>query len=257
MGKIKVLLLGGDGASTRIVFHFLSEHFEVVRCIREQPVPRSQFLKNRAKKLGWPTVIGQVLFQAGIAPILKKIAASRLAEIFRENHLNDAPIPDDKLLKINSINDPETIEIARQTEAGVVVVNGTRILSKRLLAAVPVPILNTHAGITPLYRGVHGGYWALANGDRANCGVTVHLVDTGIDTGGILHQTRIAPTRRDNFATYPSLQLAAALPLLKRAVEDAAAGHLQPQPAPPGTSRLWYHPTVWEYLNSLIFRGIK
>ena len=257
MSKTKVLLLGGDGASTRIVFHFLSAHFEVVRCIREQPVPRSQFLKNRAKKLGWPMVIGQVVFQAGIAPILKKLAAGRLAEIFRENSLRDMPVPDDKLLKVNSINDPATIETVRQTEVDVVVVNGTRILSKRLLAAVPAPILNTHAGITPLYRGVHGGYWALANGDRANCGVTVHLVDAGIDTGGILYQTHIEPTRRDNFATYPLLQLAAALPFLKRAVEDAAAGRLQTQPAPPGVSRLWYHPTTWQYLKSLIFRGIK
>lgn len=257
MSRTKILMLGGDGSSTRVVFHFLSEHFEVVRCIREQPVPRKQFLQNRAKKLGWPTVVGQMIFQAGIAPILKKLAAGRLAEIFRENTLNDAPIPDDKLLKVNSINDPETIEIVRQTKADVVVVNGTRILSKRLLAAVSVPILNTHAGITPLYRGVHGGYWALANGDRANCGVTVHLVDAGIDTGGILYQTRIEPTRRDNFATYPSLQLAAALPFLKRAAEDAAAGRLQTQPAPPGESKLWYHPTVWQYLKALIFKGIK
>ena len=41
-----------------------------------------------------------------------------------------------------------------------------------------------HAGITPQYRGVHGGYWAVVNNDPEHCGVTIHFVDKGIDTGG-------------------------------------------------------------------------
>ena len=46
------------------------------------------------------------------------------------------------------------------------VVNGTRILSRRMLESIDAVFLNMHVGITPKYRGVHGGYWALANGDR-------------------------------------------------------------------------------------------
>jgi methionyl-tRNA formyltransferase len=43
-----------------------------------------------------------------------------------------------------------------------------------------------HAGITPRYRGTHGGYWVLLNNDPGHCGVTIHLVDPGIDTGSIV-----------------------------------------------------------------------
>ena len=58
---------------------------------------------------------------------------------------------------------------------------------------MPCPVLNYHAGITPKYRGMNGGYWALATGDAGNFGATVHLVDAGVDTGGVLHQVRGRP----------------------------------------------------------------
>ena len=60
-------------------------------------------------------------------------------------------------------------------------VNGTRIISSRVLDSIGCPIINTHAGITPRYRGVHGGYWALAEGHPEEVGTTVHLVDKGIE----------------------------------------------------------------------------
>ncbi|RZK35168.1 MAG: formyl transferase, partial [Hymenobacter sp.] len=151
------------------------------------------------------------------------------------------------LSAVPSVNSPECIALLQELQPDVVVVNGTRIIGKKVLASVPCPFLNTHAGITPLYRGVHGGYWALANNDPSHCGVSVHLVDTGIDTGGILYQALIAPTAEDNFTTYPLLQLAAGLPLLARGVRDALAGTLRRRPAPVGESRLWSHPTLSEY----------
>ena len=114
-----------------------------------------------------------------------------------------------------------------------------------------------HAGITPRYRGVHGGYWALASGDAAHCGVTVHLVDAGIDTGGILAQALIRPTPVDSFVTYPLLQLAAGLPLLVDAARAGLAGTLRPLPADAASpSRLWSHPTLAQWLSGWR-RGVK
>jgi methionyl-tRNA formyltransferase len=98
-----------------------------------------------------------------------------------------------------------------------------------------------------MYRGVHGAYWALADGAPHACGVTVHLVDAGIDTGGILEQALIRPTARDNFVTYPLLQTAAALPLLQRVIRRGLKGALVVQPNPEGKSALRSHPTLLEY----------
>src|SRR5690606_31292352 len=137
-----------------------------------------------------------------------------------------SPIPPHLISNGASINDPSTRAILRDVSPDVVVVNGTRIIAQSVLDAVDAPFLNTHAGITPAYRGVHGGYWALAEGQPELCGVTVHRVDRGIDTGDVIAQAIVHPTRADNFQTYPLLQLKAALPLLQDAVRAAASEKL-------------------------------
>ncbi|MOA28997.1 phosphoribosylglycinamide formyltransferase [compost metagenome] len=111
-------------------------------------------------------------------------------------------------------------------------------------------------GITPRYRGVHGGYWALANRDRENCGVTVHLVDKGIDTGGVMYQDVIHPDHRDNFNTYPIHQIAKAIPLLKKTLSDIRQNQVLIKPGVT-PSTLWYHPTIFEYLKTRLTIGVK
>jgi methionyl-tRNA formyltransferase len=125
-----------------------------------------------------------------------------------------------------------------------------------VLDAVNCKFINIHAGITPKYRGVHGAYWALLSDDPEKCGVTVHLVDPGIDTGSIIAQKTITVTRKDNFVTYPLLQLAAGIPMLQAAVADCLGGDLDLKPAS-GSSRLWYHPTMGQYLYHRLFKGKK
>lgn len=244
----KLVILAGPGESTNILFHSLEQEFGVYRVIVETPVSQKQLLKRRAEKLGWSTVFGQILFKLLIAKPLESASQLRLATIRQREQLDNRPIPEDRIIRVSSVNAPECIEQLQALQPNVVVVNGTRIIAKKVLTSVPCKFINTHAGITPLYRGVHGGYWALANDDRAHCGVSVHLVDPGIDTGAIIAQTTIEPTAEDNFVTYPLLQLAAGLPLLKQAVYAALRGDVKLQPAPAGQSKLWSHPTLREYI---------
>jgi methionyl-tRNA formyltransferase len=143
----------------------------------------------------------------------------------------------------------------QQLQPRAILVMGTRLIAGEVLRSVDAPFINYHAGVTPKYRGVHGGYWARAEGDDDNFGVTVHLVDEGIDTGTVLYQDRLAPSPTDNYSTYPYLQLAAALPLLERAARDAIAGSLRPQRVDL-PSRLWSHPTLWAYVRTGVRRGV-
>jgi len=161
------------------------------------------------------------------------------------------------LTKVTSVNSDETIHLLQELQPSVVVVSGTRIIAAKVLHCTPTVFINMHAGITPMYRGVHGGYWALVKHDVEACGVTVHEVDTGVDTGRILGQTRITPNGSDNFATYGFLQLVAGLPLLKKAIADACAGRLQPLAAPAGASQLWTHPTLTQYVYHWVKSGVK
>jgi methionyl-tRNA formyltransferase len=179
--------------------------------------------------------------------LLSRFAKQRLRGIFNEYHLDDAAIPEEQLLKVSSVNAPEAVSAIRARSPKVIVVNGTRIIRREVLESVPATFLNTHAGITPKYRGAHGAYWALLNNDAERCGVTIHVVDPGIDTGPVVAQAIIAPTAEDSFVTYPFLQLAAALPVLVNSVGQALEGKLTTRPAE-GETAVWYHPGALQYL---------
>ncbi len=254
---MRIVVLAQPGPLTCIAYNAVAAEFPIAATILEERVPRAQLLRRRVKKLGVARAFGQVLFRAGIAPALSWSARTRVAAIKREFALDESPIPADTIVRVSSVNAPECIAALQQLRPDVVIVAGTRILSAATLGAVRATFVNTHAGITPLYRGVHGGYWALSEDRRDACGVTVHLVDTGVDTGGILRQGLIAPTAHDNFTTYPWLQTAVGVQLLRDVLRDLAAGKVQTQPPPPGPSRLWTHPTAWQYLWNRWRAGVK
>jgi hypothetical protein len=253
-----VVVLGRDRSSTRSVVHgLMTAGIPVTRVILERREPRLAFLRRRERRYGLDTVIGQLLFLGAVVPVLRLVSRERRRRLGVMSGLNDGPLDEELVARVPSANDPGTIDVLRTLAPRVVVINGTRILSRDVLTAVPATFLNLHAGITPGYRGAHGGYWALADGHPDRCGVTVHVVDPGIDTGAVVDQATIEPTDADDFTTYPLLQLAAGLPMLVRAVRDALDGTIATRPAPEMPSRTWTHPTAWGYLWRRIRRGIR
>jgi hypothetical protein len=253
-----VVLLAGPGDTTDIVANYLAARVPDLEVVVEQPQSRVELARRRAKRRGWPTVIGQVLFVTLALPLLRWRGRRRIAAIVSDAGLDVDPFPVQH--RVASVNGPETIALQEARHPDVVVVNGTRIIASAVLDTISCPIINTHAGITPGYRGVHGGYWALADGRPDQVGTTVHLVDQGIDTGGVLGRSTFAVTADDSIATYPYLHLAAGLPLLAEQVGQVLAGDkLSPmvEDIPTGSSRLRLHPTLWQYARLRMARGIR
>jgi folate-dependent phosphoribosylglycinamide formyltransferase PurN len=250
----KIVLLAGRWNTTPIVFNFLQKNFSIEASILEDPVPKKEFLKKRIRKLGSRVVAGQVLFQLLVARPLGLTSKRRIQEIVRAYELDEQPIS--YPIQVPSVNSSRCLEVLKKLKPDLVVVHGTRIISKKLLQEVNCPFINIHAGITPRYRGSHGAYWALANSDKENCGVTVHLVDAGIDTGNVLFQQVITITQKDNFITYPYLQLAEGLKLLRKAIPLLFEGKAEPVKKELD-SALWHHPTLWGYLSLWLRKGVK
>lgn len=252
-----IVLLLDDSGLSRIIYHALAREFSIEAVVREAKPSRRVFLMQRLKKFGWRTVLGQIIFAKCIVPLLRQETSRRRADILRQYGLDETPIPAERVIDLLSVNDIEVVALLQKLSPQVIVVNGTRILEEKLLNATDGVFLNTHVGITPLYRGVHGGYWALASGDPEHFGITVHKIDKGIDTGDIVAQALIQPSDADNFSTYPLLQVAFAIPLLKQAIRDALSGKLIALPAAAGLSKLWTHPTVFQYLKHRIALGVR
>jgi hypothetical protein len=211
-GGGRVVLLAGPGYSTDLVANYLAARVPDLVVVVEDPQSRLEMARRRARRVGWSPVVGQVLFVALLQPVLRRMGTRRRAAIFRAASLDTAHrAPSHRVL---SVNDEETVA---------------------LLSSL---------------RGVHGGYWALAEQHPEWVGTTVHLVDPGIDTGGILAQSTFEVSPGDTIATYPDLHLVHGLPLLGGEVEKVMAGTvLEPLPTSiaPG-SGFYYHPTIWGYL---------
>lgn len=255
MDRIKVLMLAGNCESTTFMYNGINDHYHIDKVIIEEPVSKKHLLKRRAKTIGFSKVLGQLAF-IGYNVWLKKASKNRINEIKRSNNLDNKRIDQKIISKVRSINSPETVALLKKYRPDVVIVNGTRIISKEIIEAIDTLFINSHVGITPKYRGAHGGYWALTENDNQNCGVTVHLIDTGIDTGGVLYQDKIEVTHKDTFNTYPYLQIAAAIPLMRQAIPDVA-NKVHKIKKVNLISKLWSHPTILEYLKHRVFQGVK
>ena len=63
------------------------------------------------------------------------------------------------------------------------------IISKEIIKGVNCPIINLHISYLPYNRGAHPNFWSFY--DKTPSGVTIHLVNEGIDTGPIIYQRHI------------------------------------------------------------------
>ena len=86
--------------------------------------------------------------------------------------------------EVDSINSTESVRLLQEHKIDVLVYAGAGILKKPLIEAVPLGVLNAHMGLLPSYRGMNVAEWAAWNRDPVGC--SVHLIDSGIDTGDIL-----------------------------------------------------------------------
>lgn len=249
-------MLASSGQSTDILFQVLDREHKVTQVIMEEHESKKVFLKRRIRKLGLIQVAGQILFQILVVPLLRATSSSTQKKILEKSGLSDAGIPAETIKEVVSVNHPDVAKIIAIAKPDVIVVNGTRIISKKILSAVECPVINMHSGITPGYRGVHGAYWALVNNDLPHCGVTVHLVDAGVDTGEVLYQATIQVDKQDNFTTYPLKQLTQGIPLMLTAIQNIFDGEVNPF-SPGGNSAQWYHPTIWQYLYYRFTRKVK
>lgn len=136
MCEKRIVLLGSRGLSTKIVFNALNDKFGINTAIIEDKEDTKMFIKRRIKRLGLFTVIGQILFQLFIAKLLYRESEHRINQIINENYLKTISIPNAKRREVKSINSQETIELLKQINPDIIIVNGTRIISKEVIMSV-------------------------------------------------------------------------------------------------------------------------
>ncbi len=94
-----------------------------------------------------------------------------------------------RLERVNDLNGTEAQSVLQAMKPDLLVLGGTPIIRAPILDIPTFGTVNVHMGILPRYRGRNVAEWAVF--ENAPVGLTVHLVDPGVDTGAILQQRHV------------------------------------------------------------------
>ena len=240
------------------MYNHLASKFGDVVAVIEEPVPRLQLARRRAKRLGWTTVAGQMAFVALVMPLLNRLGQTRIDGILVDSGSDTSEIPDPRY--VDSVNSAATIQLLRDLHPAVIVVNGTRdhlkhcALCDRLhLRQHPRRDNSARPGSTA------------ATGRYGITAVTWPAPPSiswipGSTQEGCSHKGRSRLVHGTSFATYPYLHLACGLPLLTECVEKILNGETPPPVKSlddSGDSTLRWHPTLWGYLRGRLADHVK
>jgi methionyl-tRNA formyltransferase len=133
---------------------------------------------------------------------------------------------------------PFAEEIAAETFDVFILASYGKILPQRLLDVPRLGALNVHPSLLPKYRGATPIQSALRNGDERT-GVSIMLMDAGMDTGPIVLQEKVEIAADEDYATLHDRLALYGGELLARALALAETGRLQatPQHGKPSITR--------------------
>ena len=136
------------------------------------------------------------------------------------------------LLQPEKVNRPESVDAIRRLEPDVlVVVAFGSILKKPLLDIAPLGSVNVHASLLPAYRGMAPVQWTLVHGRRTT-GVTIMLLDEGMDTGPVLERRVVEVDPVETAGELLGRLALEGASLLLETLRGLAAGTLVPVPQP-------------------------
>jgi folate-dependent phosphoribosylglycinamide formyltransferase PurN len=126
-------------------------------------------------------------------------------------------------------NSSSAIAQLKQWSPDLVIFTGGNILRDELLKVPRLGILNSHLALLPEIRGMSSPEWSLLCG--VPLGITVHFMDTGIDTGRILLRREFSKARKCGSLTdLRNRMIAEGIELIAEAVTGLNNGAISPVP---------------------------
>jgi len=153
----------------------------------------------------------------------------------RGRHMKPSPVKLEaqkaglKILQPQSVRDESFIaELKSFNPLAIVLVAYGQILPASIIDLPKLGCINIHASLLPAYRGAAPVNWAIINGEKKT-GVTIMLMDEGMDTGPILLQDEIKIRENDTTGSL-SLNLSEiGADLLISVLKDLNGGFLKPR----------------------------
>jgi len=124
-----------------------------------------------------------------------------------------------------NINSPASLDRLQEANPDLIIVAAfSQIIRQEVISIPEVGIINIHPSLLPKYRGPNPFYWVLANGE-SHTGVSIHHIDTGVDSGDIILQEEIPISPRDNEISLRRRSIPVACRLLREAIRSLSNGN--------------------------------
>jgi len=94
-----------------------------------------------------------------------------------------------KVVSCKNNNDADCESAIKESGADMIVLGDCRIIKEHIIDMVPHGAVNVHPGYLPDVKGNNPYIWAIHK--DLPCGVTAHFINTGVDTGPIIHKERL------------------------------------------------------------------
>jgi methionyl-tRNA formyltransferase len=179
MAALRVAILHSDDHHHRYLESLLRSRFEVAAVMVEPSQAKIRRLMRRGR---YRDVVYQRYHE------LRRRVTGK--DRYRRAYFQHAPElwrdPGTHRVLVDSINSDEVVQRLSESQPDVTVAIGCSILKKPVLEAAGGRLLNVHGGYLPYYRGNHCVFFALYDGRLDRVGVSLHYIDAGVDTGGLV-----------------------------------------------------------------------
>ncbi len=129
--------------------------------------------------------------------------------------------------QVSDINNPQTVSMIKKLKPDLIVsVFFNQILKSEVINIPSMGVINLHPAYLPNYKGVSPVFWAIANREKT-AGVSVHYINAGIDTGGIIARELITVEKSDTEDSLYWKCVRAGCSLLKESIREIKIGSVK------------------------------
>ena len=107
-----------------------------------------------------------------------------------------------KLFERGSFANSSLVEKIKIHNPDIVMIYGCGIVSKSIIELFPGRIFGSHQGLPQYYRGSGSNFFAFLEKKTSFMGISMHMLDSGIDTGDVVLQKCIAPKPTDTYYSF-------------------------------------------------------
>ncbi len=154
--------------------------------LEEPPQRMRRRVKREIRRVGWWRFLDVLAFRVYYRLCLAKQDAAWEARTLDDLCRRFAPLAQStKVLHAPSPNAAEVEAFLRDVAPDLLLARCKTLLKPSVFSIPTAGTFVLHPGICPQYRNAHGCFWALAQNDRANVGLTLLKIDQGVDTGPV------------------------------------------------------------------------